>query len=54
MSTTVRRAEIHNRAAIGVVFEPHQASEHFAVMLGGGSAGIHLSGATIQEKCASL
>ncbi|TAN32905.1 hypothetical protein EPN29_07800, partial [bacterium] len=40
MNKLVRRTEISNSDAIGVVFEPEQASDHFAVMLGGASGGI--------------
>jgi pimeloyl-ACP methyl ester carboxylesterase len=40
MNKPVRRTEIRNSDAIGVVFEPEQESDHFAVMLSGSSGGI--------------
>jgi pimeloyl-ACP methyl ester carboxylesterase len=40
MSESVRRTEIQDSEAIGVVFEPEGESDHFAVMLSGSSGGI--------------
>src|SRR5690348_16278757 len=40
MSIPVRRTEIRNSDAIGVVFEPELDTDHFAVMLSGSSGGI--------------
>jgi acetyl esterase/lipase len=40
MPNSVRRTEIRNREAIGVVFEPERESDRFAVMLSGSSGGI--------------
>jgi uncharacterized protein len=38
--STVRRTEIRTRDTIGVVFEPEEGSDHFAVFLGGSFGGI--------------
>ena len=38
--SSVRRTEIRTSDAVGVVFEPEQGSDHFAVMLGGSYGGI--------------
>ncbi len=40
MSRSVRRTEVSGTDAIGAVFEPEVASDHFAVMLSGSSGGI--------------
>src|SRR5260370_7501619 len=40
MSRSVRRTEVSGTDAIGAVFEPEVASDHFAVMLRGSSGGI--------------
>src|SRR3977135_3080482 len=40
MNKLVKRTEIRNSEAVGVVFEPEQESDHFAVMLSGSSGGI--------------
>src|SRR5260370_24689383 len=40
MRNAVRRTEIRNRDAIGVIFEPEGDSDRFAVMLSGSSGGI--------------
>src|SRR5882762_2199789 len=40
MRESVRRTEIQDSEAIGVVFEPEGESDHFAVMLSGSSGGI--------------
>src|ERR1700682_1172409 len=40
MNKPVKRTEIRNSEAIGVVFEPEQGSDHFAVMLSGSNGGI--------------
>src|SRR5258708_12140100 len=40
MSRSVRRTEVSGTDAIGGVFEPEVASDHFAVMLSGSSGGI--------------
>src|SRR5258708_38311328 len=40
MSRSVRRTEVSGPDAIGVVYEPEVASDHFAVMLSGSSGGI--------------
>src|SRR5260370_22116208 len=40
MRRSVRRTEVSGTDAIGAVFEPEVASDHFAVMLSGSSGGI--------------